>query len=306
MGDAPSATVSGHADFLTRRRSDVHDPAVRTKQIHRLIAKMPTIAALAYKHSMGMPYVYPFQRARNYTANFLTMLFKDNGREGWSQTRRLVRALDAALHPPRGPQAELRRRRDAGRRLGAHADPYSSGGGCGGGPLRPAPWRRERGRSFKMLEKKERTDDVPAFLQKRSRKAKAEEAPWASATASTRTSIRAPEIIKRIGRGGLRGHRDANPLLDIALELDAHRAAGRVLRQAQALPERQLLLRPDLRGDPLRAACPAAGFRDPADPRLARPVGGAVREIPRRRSRGPAGWYLSRGRTGVRGELENP
>ena len=43
----------------TRRRSSVRDPAVRRTQVYRLIAKMPTLAAFAYRHSMGMPYVYP-------------------------------------------------------------------------------------------------------------------------------------------------------------------------------------------------------------------------------------------------------
>ncbi|HCV43192.1 MAG TPA: citrate (Si)-synthase, partial [Bacteroidetes bacterium] len=47
----------------------------RRKQIHRLIAKMPTLAAFAYRHSVGRPYVYPDNNL-SYTANFMSMLWK--------------------------------------------------------------------------------------------------------------------------------------------------------------------------------------------------------------------------------------
>src|SRR5438445_761381 len=68
------ATVAAMSTFYPEAR-DVHNREGRTKQIHRLIAKMPTIAAFAYKHSMGMPHVYP-SNALDYGENFLTMLFK--------------------------------------------------------------------------------------------------------------------------------------------------------------------------------------------------------------------------------------
>src|SRR5438105_1187294 len=50
------STVAAMSTFYPEGR-DVHDPEKRTKQIHRLIAKMPTVAAFPYKHSMGMPSV---------------------------------------------------------------------------------------------------------------------------------------------------------------------------------------------------------------------------------------------------------
>ena len=52
----------------------VHDPVVRRKQIHRLIAKVPTLAAFAYRHSVGLPYTYP-DNDLTYTGNFLRMMF---------------------------------------------------------------------------------------------------------------------------------------------------------------------------------------------------------------------------------------
>src|SRR6478736_4509280 len=53
----------------------IHDPETRYLQIIRLIAKMPTLAAFAYRHNMGQPYVYP-DNDLSYAGNFLSMLFK--------------------------------------------------------------------------------------------------------------------------------------------------------------------------------------------------------------------------------------
>ena len=54
---------------------DVADPVNRKLQIVRLVAKMPTLAAFAYRHRMGIPYSYP-DNALSYTGNFLSMMFK--------------------------------------------------------------------------------------------------------------------------------------------------------------------------------------------------------------------------------------
>lgn len=54
--------------------TDVLDPQQRIICIHRLLAKIPTIAAMAHKHSVGQPFVYP-QNRLDYSANFLHMLF---------------------------------------------------------------------------------------------------------------------------------------------------------------------------------------------------------------------------------------
>ena len=68
-----------------------------------------------------------------------------------------------------------------------------------------------------------------------------------------------------------------NPLLDIALELERIALAGRLLRQAQALPERRLLLGPHLPGDGLPGRHVPGAVRHPAHGRLARAVGGDAR-----------------------------
>jgi citrate synthase len=53
---------------------DIHDPKQRTIASHRLIAKMPTLAAMAYKYSIGQPFVYP-RNELSYAENFLHMTF---------------------------------------------------------------------------------------------------------------------------------------------------------------------------------------------------------------------------------------
>jgi citrate synthase len=52
----------------------IHDPEVRRKQVYRLIGKMPTLAAFAYRHSVGLPYAYP-DNGLSYCGNFLRMMF---------------------------------------------------------------------------------------------------------------------------------------------------------------------------------------------------------------------------------------
>ena len=54
--------------------TDIHDPQQRVIASHRLIAKMPTLAAMAYKYSIGQPFLYP-DNALSFSANFLRMTF---------------------------------------------------------------------------------------------------------------------------------------------------------------------------------------------------------------------------------------
>jgi len=54
---------------------NVHDASARMRQVHRLIAKLPTIAAYTYRHTLGFPYVYP-DNELSYTGNFMNMLWR--------------------------------------------------------------------------------------------------------------------------------------------------------------------------------------------------------------------------------------
>lgn len=53
---------------------DIHDPKQREIAAYRMVAKMPTIAAMAYKYSIGQPFIYP-KNSLNYAENFLHMMF---------------------------------------------------------------------------------------------------------------------------------------------------------------------------------------------------------------------------------------
>ena len=133
-----AAAVGALATFYQHPDADqhVHDT------VTRLIAKMPTIAASSYKHSIGQPFMYP-QNDLDYGANFLHMMFATpcealRGRPG-------DRAGDRpAADPARRPRAELldqhgaRRGQLAGEPVRQHLAPASarSGGRCTAAPTR--------------------------------------------------------------------------------------------------------------------------------------------------------------------------
>ncbi len=74
---------------------DIFDPRHRLIASHRLVAKMPTIAAMAYKYSLGQPFVYP-RNDLGYTENLLHMLFSVPCEDYWPPAA-AVRALEALL-----------------------------------------------------------------------------------------------------------------------------------------------------------------------------------------------------------------
>ena len=68
------STVAALSTFYPDAKK-IFDPKSRREQTYRLISKMPTLAAFAYRHSLGLPYSYP-DNDLSYTGNFLNMLFK--------------------------------------------------------------------------------------------------------------------------------------------------------------------------------------------------------------------------------------
>jgi len=68
------STVAALSTVYPKAR-EIHDPANRLQQIKRLIGKMPSIAAMSYRHSLGFPYVYP-DNDLSYPENFMNMLWK--------------------------------------------------------------------------------------------------------------------------------------------------------------------------------------------------------------------------------------
>ena len=119
----------------------IFDEQSRKRQIHRLIAKVPTIAAYAYRHSIGRPYVYP-DNDLSFTGNFLNMLFKMTEVKYQPEPGARARAR-RALHPARRPRAELLHQRDAQHRQLARRSVLGAGR-RGRRALRPAARRRQR------------------------------------------------------------------------------------------------------------------------------------------------------------------
>ncbi len=128
------STVAALAAYYPEARN-IADSQARLKQIIRLIAKVPTIAAFSYRHSRGLPYVYPDNNL-GYTENFLTMLDK-MGQTGYEANPVLARALDVLfiLHVDHEQNCGTATMRVIG---SSHSDPYSSMAGAAAalyGPL---------------------------------------------------------------------------------------------------------------------------------------------------------------------------
>ena len=66
--------VVGALSAFYHDSTDINNPAHRVIATNRMIAKMPTIAAMAYKYSIGQPFIYP-RNDLDYTSNFLQMCF---------------------------------------------------------------------------------------------------------------------------------------------------------------------------------------------------------------------------------------
>jgi citrate synthase len=111
---AALSTVYPHA-------KDVHDTMNREKQIVRLIAKMPTIAAYSYRHRNGFPYIYP-DNDLSYPANFMNMLWRMTEPK-YSASPVIARAIDIlfVLHADHEQNCSSTTMRVVG---SAQADPY--------------------------------------------------------------------------------------------------------------------------------------------------------------------------------------
>jgi citrate synthase len=99
------------------------DTANRQKQIYRLIAKMPTLAAFAYRHSLGLPFAYP-DNDLSYSGNFLNMLFRMTESK-YTPNRVMEKGLDVLfiLHADHEQNCSANAMRSVG---SSHVDPYSA------------------------------------------------------------------------------------------------------------------------------------------------------------------------------------
>lgn len=154
------ASVAALSTFYPEAK-DIHDPQTRYEQIVRLIAKMPTLAAFAYRHAKGMPYVYP-DNDLSYAENFLGMLFKIAELK-YQADPRIARALDVLLilHADHEQNCSTSAVRSVG---SSQVDPYSAtaaGIGALFGPLHGGANQSV----LEMLQRIASVDNVPAFIE---------------------------------------------------------------------------------------------------------------------------------------------
>jgi citrate synthase len=116
------STVAALSTFY-KDAKDIFNPESRRKQTFRLIGKMPTLAAFAYRHSLGMPLAYP-DNDLSYSGNFLNMLFKTTEAK-YKPNPVLERALDVLfiLHADHEQNCSANAMRSVG---SSHVDPYSA------------------------------------------------------------------------------------------------------------------------------------------------------------------------------------
>ncbi|MGH9045040.1 MAG: citrate synthase [Acidimicrobiales bacterium] len=139
----------------------IFDRESRQKQIIRLIAKMPTLAAAAHRFSVGMPFVYP-DNSLDFTSNFLSMMWKV-AEPRFEANPVLARALDVLfiLHADHEQNCSTTAMRVVG---SSHADPYSATAAAAAALYGP----RHGGANeqvIRMLGEIGHIDNVPAFIE---------------------------------------------------------------------------------------------------------------------------------------------
>lgn len=193
---------------------NTRDVATRERQVLRLIAKMPTMAAFAYRYSIGMPFVYP-DTSLGFTENFLSMMWRI-AEPRYEADPALVRALEVLfiLHADHEQNCSTTTMRAV---ASSHADPYISLAAAASALYGP----RHGGANesvLRMLSDIGSMDNVPAFVESVKRGESRLQGfghrvyknydPRAKVMKRT-----ADEVFAVTGK---------NPLLDVALKLEEH------------------------------------------------------------------------------------
>jgi len=191
----------------------IHDPQSRRTQVFRLIAKMPTMAAFAYRHSVGTPYAYP-DNELSYCGNFLQMMFKLAGKYRVNPV--LERALEVLfiLHADHEQNCSTSAMRGVG---SSEVDPYSATAAAVAalyGPLHGGANEAV----LRMLRGIGSRDKVPAFIKEVKASAGEVRLMGFGHRVYKNYDPRA-EIIKTMADRVFEVT-GRNPLLDIALELE--------------------------------------------------------------------------------------
>ncbi len=154
------STIAALSTFYPEAKQ-IDDPDILMKQVVRLIAKMPTLAAGAYRHSAGMPFVYP-DNSLDFAANFLSMMWK-TAEPRYDANPVLARALDVLfiLHADHEQNCSTTAMRTVG---SSHADPYISTAAATAGLYGP----RHGGANeavIRMLTEIGSIDNVEAYVE---------------------------------------------------------------------------------------------------------------------------------------------
>jgi citrate synthase len=154
------SSIAALSTFYPDARN-VEDPEVRELMAIRLIAKMPTLAAYAYRHTNGLPFVYP-DNELSYTANFMNMLWR-MAEPQFQANPVLARALDILfiLHADHEQNCSTSTMRVVG---SAQADPFLSMAGAAAslsGPLHGGANEEV----LRMIDEIGTVDHIPAFIE---------------------------------------------------------------------------------------------------------------------------------------------
>ncbi len=157
MGMFVSAVAALGTFYNDAKRID--DKASRDKQILRLVAKMPTLASMCHRFSVGLPFVYP-DNDLSFPGNFLNMMWKIGD---YQVDPRLERAMDVLfiLHADHEQNCGTTAMRVVG---SSHADPYSSCAAAASALYGPLHGGANEG-VVRMLADIGHMDNVPAFIE---------------------------------------------------------------------------------------------------------------------------------------------
>ena len=207
----------------------------RRLQTVRLVAKVPTIAAYAYRHSVGRPYNQP-DNELSYAGNFLNMLFRMTELRYKPQPA-LERALDVLfiLHADHEQNCSTSVMRGIG---SSQADPYSAMAGAAAalyGPLHGGANEAV----LRMLTDIGSVSNIPAFIKR----VKNGEGRLMGFGHRVYKSVRSSRENREAGRRRSLRKTGSQPAARHRARTRTHRAAGRLLRLAQAVPQCRLLFR---------------------------------------------------------------
>jgi citrate synthase len=204
----------GALSTVNRDAKFIFDKTSRLRQMQRLIAKVPSIAAYAYRHSIGRPYIYP-DNDLSFTGNFLNMLFSMPA-EKYHPNPVLARALDVLfiLHADHEQNCSTSTMRNIG---SSHVDPYSALAGAAAalwGPLHGGANEAV----LRMLNEIGSVSRVPDFI-KRVKSGEGKDRLMGFGHRVYKSYDPRAKVIKKIA-DLVFTVTGKNPLLDIALELE--------------------------------------------------------------------------------------